>query len=159
MIPIFFYAIIALTVVGSLAYLTFLVLSQRRRYTENVQTDRARSDFHPQRDLVEARFVSLAEASGRPRGLRWAHVDFADDVFFARDRRTGQLRALVGVTIGFEAVEGGEMEDVEAVRNLRAGTAVFLFEDGRWNTQGRAIFNLEPIEAIRHFHHELEPVE
>ena len=28
-----------------------------------------------------------------------------------------------------------------------------------WVAEGRAIFNLEPIEAIRHFHHELEPVE
>ena len=84
--------------------------------------------------------------------------DFDDEVTFARDRQNRQLRALVGVTISFEAVEGGDMEDVEAVGNLRAATAVFLFGHGQWHTDGRAVFNLNPDETIRHFGHELEPV-
>ena len=51
------------------------------------------------------------------------------------------------------------MEDVEAVGNLRAATAVFRHQAGQWMTDGRAIFNLNPTEAIRHFHHELETVD
>ena len=66
---------------------------------------RARETFQIRREWLEADFVSRAEASGRPRGLRWANCDFEDGVAFARDRRTGRYRALVGVTISFEAIE------------------------------------------------------
>ena len=48
---------------------------------------------------------------------------------YARHRRSGELSAFVSVTIGFEAIEGGDMEDVEAVGNLRAATAVFRRRD------------------------------
>ena len=50
------------------------------------------------------------------------------------------------------------MEDNPNVSNVRAATAVFNF-DGVWTTEGRAIFNLNPTEAIRHFQSELEMVE
>jgi len=72
-------------------------------------------------------------------------------VAWARDRQTGQLLALVGVTISFEAIEGSDMEGVEAVGNLRNASAVFFFQDGRWQTAGRAIFNLNPDEAVERF--------
>ncbi|MEK6248535.1 MAG: hypothetical protein N2C12_10180, partial [Planctomycetales bacterium] len=54
-------------------------------------------------------------------------------------------------TISFEAIEGGGMEEVEAVSNLRAATAVFFMDGDRWDTRGRVIFNLEPAEAIERF--------
>lgn len=120
--------------------------------------ERARRDFHRCRERLEAKFMQLAGESGKPRGLRWASCDFEDDVSYARDRRSGELRAFVAVTIGFEAVEGGGMEDVEAVANLRAATAEFRLLDGRWRTEGRAIFNLNPTEAIDYYRENLELV-
>ena len=59
--------------------------------------------------------------------------------------------ALVGVTISFEAIEGGDMEGLEAVGNLRNASAVFFYQDGQWQTGGRVIFNLNPDEAVEHF--------
>ena len=85
--------------------------------------------------------------------------EFQDEVAFARDRTTGELRALVGVTIRFKAVDGGGLEDNPNVNNLRAATAVFRMERLTWATDGRAIFNLNPAEAIQHFQHELETVD
>ena len=117
---------------------------------------RAHGAFHRQREWVEARFLTAASNSGRPRGLQWVDCEFDDGVVFARDRHTGMLRAFVGVTISFEAIPGGGMEDVEAVSNLRAATAVFYFDDDAWKTDGRTIFNLNPEETIRHFGSELE---
>jgi hypothetical protein len=108
---------------------------------------------------LEAHFLSLASSSGRPRGLAWADCDFDDGVAFARDRVSGELRALVGVTISFAAIEGGGMEDVEAVDDLRAATAVFRFDGNHWTTDGRAVFNLNPAETIRWYRNELEIVE
>ena len=119
----------------------------------------ARELFHRRREWLEARFVTLAEESGKPRGLRWANCDFEDDVAFARDRGTGRLRALVGVTIKFEAIEGGGMEDVEAVDNLKAATVVFRLDGPDWEPDGRAYFNLSPSQTIEHYQHELETVD
>lgn len=119
---------------------------------------RARKEFHQQRERLEAKFFTLAAASGKPRGLRWTDCEFEDDVSYARDRRTRCLSAFVGVTISFEAVVGGPMEDVEAVGNLRAASAVFHFRDGRWHTDGRAMFNLNPTEAIAYYRDDFEMV-
>jgi hypothetical protein len=111
----------------------------------------ARRNFHRHREWLEAKFFDLASRSGRPRGLRWTECDFENDVTYARNRNNGELCAFVAVTIAFEAVEGGMMEGVEAVGNLRAATAVFRLLHARWHTDGRAIFNLSPTEAIAYY--------
>jgi hypothetical protein len=122
------------------------------------ELQRARREFHRQRERLEARFLTLAAATGKPRGLRWADCDFDDAVAYARDRHSGELSAFVAATIAFEAVPGGGMEDVEAVGNLRAGTAVFLYRRRHWTTEGRAVFNLNPTEAIEYYHERFELV-
>jgi hypothetical protein len=119
---------------------------------------KARRDFHRHREHLEARFMSLAGQSGKPRGLEWVRCDFDDDVIYARHRQSGELSAYVSVTIGFEAIDGGGMEEVEAVSNLRAATAVFRVEKGVWATDGRALFNLNPSEAIAYYQENLEQV-
>ena len=96
-------------VIATRGLLNFWTIQHRRR---------ARKRFRHQRERLEARFFDIASATGKPRGLRWVDVDFEDAVCFAVDREKNQLLALVGVTIGFEAVEGGGMEEVEAVGNL-----------------------------------------
>ncbi len=118
---------------------------------QTAEYDHARRDFHQQRERLEARFFQIASNSGKPRGLRWVECEFENDVTYARNRATAELCAFVGVTIAFEAIEGGLMEGVEAVGNLRAATAVFRLEGGRWHTDGRAIFNLSPTEAIAYY--------
>jgi hypothetical protein len=119
---------------------------------------RARRDFHRQRERLEARSFTLAARSGKPRGLEWVRCDFEDDVIYARHRQSGELSAFVEVTIGFEAIEGGGMEEVAAVSNARAATAVFRVEHGVWATDGRALFNLTPSEAVDFYQDNLELV-
>jgi hypothetical protein len=125
----------------------------------HVSLERARKLFHLQREHAEYRFFMMAARSGKPRGLEWVDCDFEDEVSFARDRHTGRLRALVGVTIRFRAVEGGGMEDNPNVNNLKAGSAVFHLDGRDWGTDGRVIFNLNPSEAIKGLRQELEVVE
>jgi hypothetical protein len=119
---------------------------------------RARREFHRQREQLEARFLTRASACGKPRGLRWSDCNFEDDVTYARDRRNRRLSAFVAVTIRFEAIEGGGMEENENVRNPRAATAVFDYDRNRWTTDGRVIFNLNPAEAIQFYQANLELV-
>jgi hypothetical protein len=151
-------ATIVIIVLTVIVLISVAVIRFRARRQHYINMAHARSLFHQRREWLEARFLTEAAASGRPRGLRWCDCDFANGVSFARDRTTGELRALVGVTVRFEAVVGGPMEDIQAVRNLRAATAVFRYDGQQWVTDGRAIFNLSPDETIRHFQHELEAV-
>ena len=146
-------AAVLLTVAGVAGWLYF------RKRPRRSTVERARKLFHLRREWLEARFFSQAAASGKPRGLEWVECDFEDDVSFARDRHSGQLRALVGVTVKFRAVEGGGMEDNPNVGNLRAASAVFYFDDDEWTSDGRVAFNLNPAQAIIHWRQELEAVE
>jgi hypothetical protein len=118
----------------------------------------ARAQFDQQRSDLQQRFLAAAAATGKPRGLSWKKCDLQNGVLLARDRGTRELVALVGVTISFDAIAGGGMEDVEAVGNLRAATAVFDWKGGGWTTQGRAVFNLEPHEVLERYGESLEPV-
>lgn len=119
---------------------------------------RAQRDFHRQRELLEAKFIERAAATGKPRGLRWVDVEFDDDVLYARDRKSRRLKALVAIEVSFEAVEGGGMEEVEAVSRVRAATAEFIHDGDRWATQGRVYFNLAPSAAVKYLASDLELV-
>ena len=125
---------------------------------KEIQVERARELFLLQRERLEARFLHAAAATGKPRGLRWKDCSFERDVELARERKTGQLVALVPVTIQFEAIEGSDMEGLPAVGNLRNASAVFFFQRGQWLTVGRAVFNLNPAEVIEHFRNQYERV-
>lgn len=115
------------------------------------QMQRARQRFDEQRAQLETAFFQAAAASGKPRGLRWVGCEWSDALEFAHDPQTRQIFALRGVTIRFEAIEGSDMEGLPAVSNLRNASAVFVHERGLWRTQGKAIFNLNPDEAIARF--------
>jgi hypothetical protein len=117
---------------------------------------RALRQFVRDRDALEQAFFRAASASGKPRGLRWTQCAFQQGIVLARDRANGQFVGLVGTTIGFEAIEGGGMEEVEAVGNLRAATAVFTHDGQKWTTEGRVVFNLEPREVLTRYKSSLD---
>jgi len=139
---------------GLIAALIWAALRHPRR----ISVESARKLFHLQRERLEYRFLVLASQTGKPRGLEWVDCDFEDDVSLARDRHTGRLRAYVGVTIRFRALEGGGMEDNPNVDDLKAGSAEFRLDGSEWGTDGRVVFNLNPVEAIQYYR-ELEMVE
>jgi hypothetical protein len=119
---------------------------------------RIESEFARDRKTLESEFFQAASQSGKPRGLAWKQCSFQDRLVLGRDRANGEIVGLVGVTIGFEAIEGGGMEEVEAVGNLRAATAVFIHNGRAWTTQGKVIFNLEPREILERYPESLIPV-
>ena len=129
-----------------------------RHFGREVQVERARELFRLQRERIEAQFLTAAQATGKPRGLRWKECQFETALELARDRQTGQLVGLVPVTIQFEAIEGSDMEGHDAVANLRAASAVFFFERGQWRSAGKAVFNMGPDEALRHFKNQYERI-
>lgn len=149
-------ATLVVAVVAGLA--TALALRPIRMARQSERLARAQRDFHRQREQLEAKFIERASQSGKPRGLRWTDVAFDDDVVYARDRKSGGLKALVAIEVSFEAIEGGGMEHVEAVSNVRAATAEFLYDGARWKTDGRVYFNLAPTATVKYLASDLELV-
>jgi hypothetical protein len=126
---------------------------RRARFAE------ARRDFHRQRERLEARFLQLGIANSRPDAPAWMDCEFDDDVAYARSRSTGELSALVAVTISLGRFDEAAEEDRgEPPDQLRLATAVFRFDHGHWTTDGRAILNLSPAETIHFYQRELEMV-
>src|SRR5262249_30495204 len=128
--------LLAAAAVLLLAIALGLLARPLRAWAERHEAERARQSFKRQREVLEARFFDLAAASGKPRGLRWIDCAWLASVTFARDRQTGLLTAFVAVNIRFEAIEGGDMEDVAAVSNIRDAAAVFHYQRGSWGTGG-----------------------
>jgi hypothetical protein len=129
----------------------------RRSHSDDVS--RARRTWQRQRVTLHQELLRRAAASGRPRGLRWKACDAEPTATLARDRASGQILAFVGVTVSFEALAGGPMEEVEAVGNLRAGTALFAYRRGKWTTDGRVLFNLDPQDALERYEGQIDVLE
>lgn len=145
----------ALLLAACLAVVVWNPVRRRVRASEN---KRALQSFRLQREQLEAKFFDLAAAQGKPRGLRWVDCDWQHAATFGRDRETGLLTAFVAVNISFEAVEGGDMEDVEAVSTIRDAAALFHYQKGTWGTGGRALFNMNPADALSRLESQYEPV-
>jgi hypothetical protein len=129
-----------------------------RRGRRRMDEERAAADFARSGPKLQEDFRAAANVSGKPRGLRWKSCEFQGPLLIARDRANGELVGLIGVTIAFEAIEGGGMEDVEAVGNLRAATAIFTWSGFDWTTAGRAVFNLEPPQVLKQYAENLTPI-
>jgi hypothetical protein len=171
-------------VAGGFAALFGVLMTRRSPFTATWRRNRfieTCRNFHWQREHLEARFVQISQSHSKPGSPRWADCDFSDDVSYVRNRYTGELSAFVAVTILLEVPqvmheeESSRGEDglygedcaygQERERNplnlgstVREATAVFRFERDRWETDGRAIFNLSPSETIRFYQHDLEMV-
>jgi hypothetical protein len=162
---------IVLAVVGIAAgiALVWRPLSVARREARFAEACR---NFHRQRERLEAKFVQLGaigaksdgpkpdapNAPNTPNAPKWTDCFFDDDVAYARNRSTGELSAFVAVTIEMDDREPRSSLTPDLVGNLRSATAVFRFDGHHWDTDGRAIFNLTPTEAIHFYQRYLEMV-
>jgi hypothetical protein len=155
-IPTFVYWIF-----GCIVFLVSLIaispMLMRRQHGRELT--RAIQQFKLRREVLEAKFVDLATSLGKPRGLRWTVCDWKPPVEFVRDRSTGLLTAFASVEIHFEAIEGGDMEDVAAVGDVRDASAVFHFQNGNWGTGGKALFNMNPETAVAKLGHQFEAID
>lgn len=113
--------------------------------------------FQRKRAALQQEFLGRAAQSGRPRGLRWAECQWQDTQQLLRERSTGTLTLLIGINVQFEAIEGGDMEDVAAVSMIRDACAVFFYSAGVWRTDGRTLFNMNPESAAVRLIESYEP--
>ncbi|MDG1897842.1 MAG: hypothetical protein P8J37_23325 [Fuerstiella sp.] len=101
-----------------------------------------------QQELQENFFVQAA-ATGKPRGLIWKNCEWLTTFALVEDVTQNMFTMFCGVNVFFEAVEGGDMEDLAAVSTVRDGSAVFHLQHGRWGSGGRILFNMPPATAAQ----------
>lgn len=149
LLGVFLAALLVFVVVAGLVWRPIRTAWRDARFAEACRA------FHRQRERLEAKFVQLR--IGKPDGPRWIDSQFDDDVAYARNRSTGELSAFVAATIGMDNFDGGTLDNPDRV-GTDAATAVFRFDGNHWETDGRAIFNVTPTEAIRLYRRHLEMV-
>lgn len=147
---------------GTLVVAVVLILVVGQPVLKALQKREAQTavrNFRTQREQLEAKFFDIASRLGKPRDLRWLDCDWQNRVTFGREVESGLLTAFAAVEIRFEAVEGGDMEDVAAVSTVRDAAALFHYKDGHWGTGGRALFNMNPADALERLNDQYEPIE
>jgi hypothetical protein len=130
-----------------------------RTASRETRLAQARRDFHWQRERLEAKFVRLASSKSSLNAQAWDDCEFDDDVAYVKNRNTGELSAFVALTVSINAHADAIFDRQGLISNLRAGTAIFRFDNTHWETDGRAILNLTPAEAIRVYRKHLEMVD
>ena len=148
-------------IVGGIVVLALVVVLARplAGWVQRREAERAIQEFRLSREMLEAKFFEIASQLGKPRDVRWKQCDWQPEVTFARERESGMITAWVSVNVSFEAIEGGDMEEVEHVGLLRDGCALFHYQHGAWGTGGRVVFNMNPREALERFATQYEGVE
>ena len=86
--------------------------------------------------------IAVRAAVTPPRGLTLVSLEAAGEP------RLTPGRALVPVTVRFEPVPGGGLEDVPQAREPRQAVAVFVPRDGRWVPTGKLVLNLTAEQII-----------
>lgn len=155
------YLIVVVSVVATLVVLLVILVLAQRPILDALQSRAeaaALRSFRLHREMLEAKFFDLASRSGKPRGLRWRDCEWKDTVTFAYENQSQLLTAFAAVEISFEAIEGGDMEDVQAVGRIRDAAAVFHFQNGQWGTGGRALFNMNPHDALERLSGQFTPL-
>ena len=107
-----------------------------------------RDEFLRRQSELTRSWFDGAARSGSPRGLTWTSWIADGEVLHAKDTASCLPLALVPVVVQFEPVEGGGLDDVPQAREPRAVVAVFRWDRRTWVPDGRAIFNLTPLQVI-----------
>ena len=71
----------------------FFLWRPLRSLGKDIQVERARESFLLQRERLEAKFVTAAAATGKPRGLRWKDCSFEALQESLRARDGGEMIA------------------------------------------------------------------
>lgn len=111
-----------------------------RLFIEEMQLDNAREQFRLHRETLEARFVTALSRLDASEGVRWDEANWHDEVYWARDRRSRRLLALVGVHF--------DLDPFDEIPTRRLATAVFEFRGGAWLAEGRRLDEVRPDEAV-----------
>lgn len=120
----------------------FIVRRMIATVMEEYQGDMGRQAFRRERERLEFRFLQAVGRRDPEERLRWDDAHWKDGVYWARDKGTRRLLALVSVELPTKP--GAALAQGTAV------TALFEFRRGRWVAEGRFVETALPADACRH---------
>ncbi len=126
----------------------FWLVFRGRKFYRMMHLSRIKESYQLQAIIIQLEFLKQVRETGKPRGLLWKEIQFADVPVFIQDDQSKQYLALLSCVVEFEAIEGDDMEDNPNANLPKEGTAVFEFSRGHWVTQGRVLFNMNPQESL-----------
>jgi hypothetical protein len=106
--------------------------------------------YHAEYPALRSQFLERARQRGMPRGLIWQAIEEDGKPWFGVDAARG-IVALVPMIAEFAPIPGSDMEEIPQAREPRQITIIYVWNNGRWECDGRAIFNLKPDELIERF--------
>lgn len=136
------------SLLGLVGLLIIWLLWRGRKFHRVMNLSRLKESFTLQAHHIQQEFLERVRGLGKPRGLYWKKIEFANHPVFIQDQQSKQYLALLSCIVEFEALSGGDMEENPNVNLPREGTAVFEFHRGTWATQGRVLFNMNPQESL-----------
>lgn len=136
------------SLLGIVGLLMFWLLWRGRKFHRVMNLSRLKESFTLQAQHIQQEFLERVRGLGKPRGLYWKKIEFANNPVFIQDQQSKQYLALLSCIVEFEDLRGEDMEETPNVNLPREGTAVFEFHRGCWNTQGRVLFNMNPQESL-----------
>lgn len=124
-----------------LAIAFFLLNRPLREFFEEFQVEQARESFRPAREQLEARFLKALDQIDPVEAARWDTADWRNDVYWARDRQSRRLLALVCVHFPSTPFHHSGVPEV--------ATAVFEYRKGEWRAEGKRLAEVSPDEVVR----------
>jgi hypothetical protein len=116
--------------------------SSLRLLNREVREEQARRQFRPQRERLEAKFLTALGRIDPVEKLRWEDATWNDEIVWARDRRTRRLLALIGVRFAGDPL----FDDPELPP--RHATALFELRGKQWMAEGKRLDEVRPDEAL-----------
>lgn len=135
--------VLAFTLLALCAAIAWLIVRRMvATLMEEYQGDVGRQAFRRDRERLEFRFLQALERNDPEERARWEDAHWKDGVYWARDRSTRRLLALVSVELPRKPGSGPVRET--------AVTALFEFRKGAWVAEGRFVEKALPADACRH---------
>ncbi|MBC7351380.1 MAG: hypothetical protein H5U08_03395 [Thermogutta sp.] len=117
-----------------------------RRLQARAVFEKARRQFHRQRESLEARLVRQIAVPVVAGELEWVDCEFDDEVLYLRERGGHRLAAVVLVTLGTDSDWLPASEESQ-----RCGVAIFRFDKDHWTVDPKVYMNLTPEDVVRQF--------
>ncbi len=107
------------------------------------EVDAARQAFPGERHALANRLLDAVNQTNKSHGPTWQRCDLLpSEPLLARDVATGELYALASVEVSLEA---------DSSSSARTSTALFIWRDGQWASEGHVVFDLEPKETLKRY--------
>jgi hypothetical protein len=131
-----------------------------RNHCSSEQFEQAKSQFHWQRELVEARFVTYAMARLDSNLWIWDEAEFGSEVLIAHSKKEATIYAYLPVQVEMNR----PIRRLDQPKNefyYRQLTVIARYNPAActWEMTGRAFFNQLPNEVVQERSRELQIVD